>query len=297
VGPGLPLRWRGAGTGPPPPEKHVRHRNIGGAGATVDRRETAQSISHNLAGRSTRMADSEPGADRRDAAATNRDDAADRRDTISDRRDATADQRDVEAARRGDYTQQMTEDLEDRLSELRQQLLDHLQRIENLTSKRADRADTTSSGGSRHQRRDATEHRRLIRSLRNRVTALIDDLHNEIRIIRSERRAADRDREAAARDRHAAADDRSHSAQDRTSSARDRSQDAIERQQVHPSDLPQWVPAPATRENLKDRAAKAMSDSEHHIEASRARLARSRLQSTPQTSANADAHSPASSDE
>jgi hypothetical protein len=172
--------------------------------------------------RAERAADREDDAERRDDTAHARDDAADRRDTDATGRDA--------------YARRNDEDLAHRFERTCEQILDHLSRIENTTVCADDWPDVTPDVLIRLDAYTA-EQRRLAGLDRAAVTALLDQLRDDLHQARQDRRAAAEDRRAAARDRVHAAGDRRDSGQDRSESARDRAQSTIEREQVGPGDL------------------------------------------------------------
>jgi hypothetical protein len=239
-------------------------------------RTTARHDSHRVRTESSRMAHVPTPAERRDDLADDRDTTAEDRDTTSTRRDVDAVHRDVDAAHRDTRAHQHTDDLDNRVEQLRRQLLDHFTRAENTTIDPADWPDLTPAALDR-LRAHAAEQRRLAALDRAAATRLLADLHAQIHGDRPDRHAAAGDRRAAAQDRSASAQGRHSAAQDRDDAARDRDQAAIEREQTDSPGLsePDQEPTRAD-ESLAGRAAQVVDESRRRIAASRAYLTRSR---------------------
>jgi hypothetical protein len=216
--------------------------------------------------------------ERRDDLAADRDDLADRRDSAAADRDTAAHQRDVQADDLDEQSNRNADDLHDRLTRIRRQLLARLARLENTSVDPDDWPELTRAGLAR-LRAHAAEQRHLAALDRAAINELLDDLRSAIGHSRSGRFAATQDRRAAREDRHAAAQNRVDAAGNRDDSAQDRDQTAIERQQPDPADLarvmqeaehsPSW-----STDSLVDQVARAVADSRRRIADSRTYLAR-----------------------
>ncbi len=224
------------------------------------------------------MVHSGSSAERRDASAADRDDAADCRDLTATNRDEAAEKRDVHAGDRAVQAGRSADDLDAHLAHARQQILDRLSRLENVSVDPADWPDLSSAGLAR-LRAHASEQRRLAALDRMAIGDVLDDLRREISHSRRDRLAGARDRGAAARDRQSAAGDRRSAGQDRDDSASDRDQAAIERQQLDPDAADGPRPedqAAGTSDSLTDQVEQAVASSQQRIVDGRTYLARGR---------------------
>ena len=226
------------------------------------------------------MVDFRTRAERRDSAAADRDDAADGREAVSDGRDTVADRRDVEAGEREQDARQDFRELDDRLTRIRQEILDRFARMETTTIDPADWPDITPAGLAR-LRAHAAEQRRLAALDRTAVVRLLDDVRDGLLRTRRDRATAARDRHHSAEDRHHSALDRLDSARDRESAAADRGHAAIEREQVQPPDPPQDVhPRRRGGQPMAERAAQALKESRQRIADTHDHLDRTRGDAT-----------------
>jgi hypothetical protein len=176
-----------------------------------------------------------------------RDDAADARDVAAQARDEAADQRDIDAGARDHFYRHLQHDFTDRLGAIAQDLLHRLTRNEDLAVDPDDWPDAGATALAR-LRACAEKRRQLAAEDRAVAAAMLEEIHNELRLQQEGWRAARRDRDAAA-------DDRRNARRDRDSSMRDRNHAAIEREQVDPADLPQDHGPPAGDDDRIDRMA------------------------------------------
>lgn len=149
-----------------------------------------------------------------------RDDAADRRDDLADARDRQGLDRDNLADHRDRLSRDHAEDVVARIHDVRDQIADHLQRLEQF---------------------ETDSHRRdLVARDRATFSDLFTDILIEFARAQEQRRVSKHDRSLAAADRQASADDRARASQDRFRSAADRQQSAVEREQIdcHPANEP-----------------------------------------------------------
>lgn len=206
------------------------------------------------------MVDPRIAADGRDDDADDRDDTADDRDDTADGRDGDATQRDTDAAARDDTARRDSDDLDENVRRLCEQVLDHLSRIENAALDLDDWPELTPAALARLDAHLA-EQRRLAGLARYGVTTLTNELRRSLTGLRHDRRAAARDRTDAAGDRRDAAGDRQDSGHDRHAAHGDRNQSAIERHQVDPRDLP----PPPEQEQLNSQTSDAIATSRQRI--------------------------------
>jgi hypothetical protein len=190
------------------------------------------------------MAESRTHAEREDALADDRDKAANRRDMIACRRDEAARRRDDDAADRDVEGTRTTRDSVDRQRRLREHVLDHFTRMENIALDPDAWSDLAPAAFER-LRALLSEQRLLAIRERAAIIALLDGLDDELHNNRMGRLTADRDRRAAAEDRCSSGRDRGDSAGDRELSAGDRGQAEIAREQVDSTEMTRFDQEPA----------------------------------------------------
>jgi hypothetical protein len=177
-------------------------------------------------------------------------------------------------------------DLDERLRQVCQQILDRLAWAENTTINPADWPDLTPAALDR-LRAHAAEQRRLAALDRAAVSSLLAGLRAQLDRGGAQRRTAADDRRAAASDRLASDQDHRSAAQDRDDSAGDRGQAAIERVQADPRKH-RGRPAGSDRvdDSLIDRTARSVAESGQRIASSRAYLAHGHNQTKTATITN-----------
>jgi uncharacterized protein (DUF3084 family) len=211
--------------------------------------------------RSRRMVHFQTPAERRDDQAADRDDAPEGCDTAARDRDTAATSRDSDAHDRDGLASQHPRDLDERLRQVCQQILDRLAWAENTTINPADWPDLTPAALDR-LRAHAAEQRCLTALDRAIASSLLADLRAQLDRGRAQLRTAADDRRAAASDRLASDQDRRSAAQDRDNSTRDRGQAALEREQADPRNIvAAQQTATGVDDSLTDRTARSVAES------------------------------------
>ncbi|WP_433506948.1 hypothetical protein ACQP04_11000 [Pseudonocardia halophobica] len=218
------------------------------------------------------LRDPRPDAYRRDAIATGRDEVAEHRDEDSAVRDGDAGARDQLARRRDARMAAQLHQLTERLSALRAEILDRLDRIDGVAPARhlPLESEGTSPEGEQDPRRALED--------RNALEALLDEIIAVLTRQAAVLGAAAGDRRASSRDRLAAAEDRRSSAEDRDRSAADREEAAIDRERIDfRLDLPfvrqQAEKSRASYARHADVVGRVLAETRERISASRRLLA------------------------